>query len=136
LGNPVSSTTPRHHWIAPQHRRNHKTQTPIQDGFVFPGGFGYERKRRLVHPSNMVAGEARGHRFDALPFARQQQGGAIVPQLKVTVGMGASTIPTEDGRAGRFIATTKRILSGILRAAREPRALIVKFWMRPNPLAQ
>jgi hypothetical protein len=43
--------------------------------------------QRLVHPSHIGAGEPRGHGFDAFPFARQQQAGAIVLQRNMTIGM-------------------------------------------------
>jgi hypothetical protein len=42
---------------------------------------------RLVHPSDVVASEPRGHRLDTFPFAGQQQAGAIVLQRSVTIGM-------------------------------------------------
>jgi hypothetical protein len=43
--------------------------------------------QRLVHPSNIVGSEPGGHGLDTLPFAGQQQAGAIVPQRRVTIGM-------------------------------------------------
>jgi hypothetical protein len=43
--------------------------------------------QRLVHPTHMIAGESRGHGFDAFPFARQQQACAVVLQRNVTIGM-------------------------------------------------
>jgi hypothetical protein len=39
------------------------------------------------HPPDVVASKPRGHRLDALPFARQQQAGAIVLQRSVTIGV-------------------------------------------------
>jgi hypothetical protein len=40
-----------------------------------------------MHPSHVVSGKPRGHWFDALPFAGQQQTGAIVLQGRVTISM-------------------------------------------------
>jgi hypothetical protein len=69
---------PRHHRITAQHGWDHKIQTAIQHRFITPRGVGDHMMQRLVHPTHIVAGEPRGHRFDAFPFAWQQQARAIV----------------------------------------------------------
>jgi hypothetical protein len=43
--------------------------------------------QRLMHASDVVGGESRGHGLDTLPFARQQQSRAIVLQRNVPIGM-------------------------------------------------
>jgi hypothetical protein len=43
--------------------------------------------QRLVHPSDVVGFQARGHGLDTFPFAGQQQAGARVPRRSMTIGM-------------------------------------------------
>ncbi len=78
---------PRQHWVVAQHRRDHAVQTAIQDGLIVPRSICHHMVQRLVHPSHIVASEPGGHGFDALPFAGQQQTGAIVLQWSMTIGM-------------------------------------------------
>jgi hypothetical protein len=78
---------PCHYRIAPQHRRDYKIQTAIQDSFVTPRGVGDHMMQRLVHASDIVACKPRGHGLDTLPFPGQQQAGAIVLQRSMTIGM-------------------------------------------------
>jgi hypothetical protein len=78
---------PCHDWITPQHCGDHKIQTAIQDIFVAPRSVGNDMMQRLVHPSDLITGKPRGHGLDALPFAGQQQAGAIALQRSVTIGV-------------------------------------------------
>ena len=62
---------PRHHWTVFLHGGQHLPSHLRQHLFVVPWRVRHQVMQRLVHATNIVWGQARSHRLDALAFSRQ-----------------------------------------------------------------
>jgi hypothetical protein len=87
LGEPCVIHHPCDYWFLAEHRRQHKIQTPIQNGFITPRGIGDHMMQRLMHASHVIGCQSRSHRLDALAFAGQQQARAVVLQRDVSISV-------------------------------------------------
>jgi hypothetical protein len=116
---------PCDHRFTAQHCGKHKIQAAIQHRFVAPRDVCDQVMTRLVHPTHVVCCKACGHGFDALPFAGQQQAGAVVLQRSMAInvpcgvgqpsiyaakrfscGPGAVSLPTEQFYTKLFVSNT------------------------------
>ena len=62
---------PRYYRLSTEHGRQHKIQTPVQDGLITPRGVGHHMMQRLMHASHPIRSQSRGHRLDALDICRK-----------------------------------------------------------------
>ena len=62
---------PRHNWAVFLHSWQHILPHLGQHLLVAPGCVGHQVMQRLMHATNIIRGQARSHRFDALAFTGQ-----------------------------------------------------------------